>query len=400
VTPRDLPRSRLRAGDLLPTGTLGLRTRRLRALLSGLGIAIGIAAIVSVLGVTRSSQSDLLAEIEQLGTDLLTVASAQATDTQEFELPPAAAPMIRQVPGVRAVAPTARVPTAQVYRNDRVPSGQTGARAVRACDDALLPTLGAELLTGRFLDPGPYPVTVLGYSAATTLGVAGVDGGPRVWLGEHWYVVVGILKPVPLAPEIDRSALVSFASAAQLLDHDGPPSRVYLRADPDRVTEVAGVLHRAANPVDPRGVEVSRPSDALTAQLAVEESGAGLFLGLGAIALLVGAIGIANVTLVSVLERIGEIGLRRALGAGRHHIAGQFLLESTAMGLAGGFVGASFGTLVIIAVSAANTWTPVLDPWVPLGAPLLGALIGLLSGTYPALRAAALEPVDALRAGT
>nr|WP_323373835.1 ABC transporter permease [Plantactinospora alkalitolerans] len=392
-----MPRSRLRARDLLPTGTLGLRSRKLRALLSGLGIAIGIASIVSVLGVTRSSQSHLLAQIDQLGTNLLTVANGTDRNGAEARLPTSATPMIRQVPDVLSVAPTAKLSNTDIYRNDRVPTGQTGGRAVRACDASLLATLDGSLLTGTFLDSGPYPVTVLGYEAATTLGIDDVSASPRVWLGNHWYTVVGILKPFPLAPEIDQSALVSFASAERLLGYDGHPSRLYLRADPDHVDDVVDLLAGTANPVDPARVEVSRPSEALTAQLAVKEAGAGLFLGLSAIALLVGAIGIANVMVISVLERRTEIGLRRALGAARGHVAAQFLTESLVLSILGGGAGVLLGTAVTMAMSASRGWSVLIPPEALWGGIVVSVAAGMLAGLYPALRAANVPPTDALR---
>ncbi|MBF9132170.1 ABC transporter permease [Plantactinospora sp. S1510] len=397
MTTPDVPRSRLRARDLLPTGTLGLRSRKLRALLSGLGIAIGIASIVSVLGVTRSSQSHLLAQIDQLGTNLLTVANGTDRNGAEARLPTSATPMIRQVPDVLSVAPTAKLSNTDIYRNDRVPTGQTGGRAVRACDASLLATLDGSLLTGTFLDSGPYPVTVLGYEAATTLGIDDVSASPRVWLGNHWYTVVGILKPFPLAPEIDQSALVSFASAERLLGYDGHPSRLYLRADPDHVDDVVDLLAGTANPVDPARVEVSRPSEALTAQLAVKEAGAGLFLGLSAIALLVGAIGIANVMVISVLERRTEIGLRRALGAARGHVAAQFLTESLVLSILGGGAGVLLGTAVTMAMSASRGWSVLIPPEALWGGIVVSVAAGMLAGLYPALRAANVPPTDALR---
>ena len=258
--------SRLRAADLLSVSTMGLRSRRLRAILSGLGVAIGVGAIVGILGIAGSSQSNLLGQLNQLGTNMLTVTSGQNFNGQEAELPATATEMIRRVGGVLRAAPTAQLTSASVYLNRFVPTGQTGGLAVRACDATLLPTLGASVWRGSFLNTATdrYPVTVLGYEAAQTLGITGPGG--RVWLGGHWFSVSGILNPLPLEPEVDRSALVGFGAAASLFGYDGHPSRIYVRAAQDQVTGVAGLLAPSANPASPQdvSVELGRP-DALVA---------------------------------------------------------------------------------------------------------------------------------------
>jgi putative ABC transport system permease protein len=408
VTPPVVPprprRSTLRPVDTLRTGLAGLRYRRTRAALSALGIAIGIAALVAVLGITRSSQSALLAEIDQLGTNLLTVTNGQTLGGQEAELPVTATPMIRRIAGVEQAAPTAILANARVYRSDRVPVYDTGGLAARAADPALLTVLGGTLRQGTFLNAAEarYPVTVLGYQAAQSLGITdlGPDTGPgptRVLIGGEWFTVAGILNPLPLAPEIDRSALIGFPVAAADLGYDGHPSRIYVRTDVNATTQVAALLGPTASPGTPGGAAVSQPSAALTARLAVAQASTTLFLGLGAVALLVGGIGIANVMVIAVLERRSEIGLRRALGAARAHIAAQFLTEAVILGAVGGTVGLLAGAAITEVVARVRHWTPLIPPQALWGGLAVAVTIAAVAGLYPATRAARLSPTEALR---
>jgi putative ABC transport system permease protein len=389
--------SRLAPGDVFRSGSIGLRTRRLRAALSALGIAIGIASMVAVLGISQSSRADLLAQLDRLGTNLLQVAPGQSFLGEEAELPESAGAMIGRADGVQATAAAKVLADVTVRRNHLIDPAQTGGIAVIAADPTLPSTVGASLARGRFLNAGSgrYPTVVLGAEAAERLGID--RAGVRVWLGERWFTVIGILDPVTLDPNLDSAALVGFDAAERLLGADRSASTIYVRADPDDVTGVRELLGRTANPEHPEEVEVSRPSDALEARAAAKTAFTSLFLGLGAVALLVGGVGIANVMVISVLERRSEIGLRRALGATRRHVGAQFLSESLLLAAAGGLAGVLLGALVTTGYAASQGWQTVVPPLAIGGGLAAAAAIGAFAGLYPALRAARMSPTEALR---
>ena len=383
---------------MMRASLIGLRTRRLRSILSALGIVIGIAAMVGVLGLSESSKSDLLAQLDRLGTNMLRIEAGSGIGIGTGELPDESTAMVSRIGPVEQVASISET-DARVYRTDLVPSGQTGGISVAAVDQNLLETLQGEMASGVFLNEAAsdLPVTVLGSVAAERLGVTAGDNGSIVWLGDEWFSVVGVMETLDLSPDLDRSALVSYTAADTYLDHEGVPSTIYARTDPNDIDDVRSVLPATVNPENPDEVEVTRPSDALEAKEAADQAFTNLLLGLGAVALLVGGVGIANVMVISVLERRGEIGLRRALGATKRHISIQFLGESLLLATIGGIGGVLLGAAVTAAYAWSRGWGVLIPEVAIIGGMGAAIAIGVVAGLYPAMRAARVSPTEALR---
>jgi putative ABC transport system permease protein len=393
-----LASSRITGADLLRVGTAGLRARRMRTLLTALGIGIGIAAMVAVLGISESSRAGLLAELDQLGTNLLTVSPGQKLFGGQATLPLTAPGMIARIGPVQAEAQTAPV-SATVFKTDQIPSIETGGLSVLAASTDLLTTLRGQLAAGVFLNGATarYPAVVLGAQTAQYLGITSVHPTIEIRLGGAWFTVVGILQPVALAPELDRTALIGFPVAESLFGIDGSAGTIYVRTDPTQVTDVAEVLAGTANPQNPNEVQVNRPSDVLAARAAAAGAFTALFLGLAAVALVVAGVGIANVMLMSVLERRPEIGLRRALGATRTHIALQFVAEALVLAAAGGVIGVLAGVGAAAVYASTQHWQIVVPLDATAGGLAAALAVGAMAGLYPALRAARVSPTDALR---
>ena len=391
-------RRRLQLSDLTRLSAVGLRTRKLRAGLSALGIAIGVAAIVAVLGLSSSSQAGLLNEISQLGTNLLTVSNGQNITGAAAELPTTAPVMIGRILGVQQVQTTGTVSGANAYRNPYIPSIDTNALTVQAASLDLLSVVATNIAQGHYLNAATAqePVAVLGAAAAQRFGIDHLYPGERIWVGGNWFYVAGTLKPAVLAPAVDSSVLIGYPAAEKYLGFDGHPSTVYLRAQESRVSAVDNLLAPTANPENPSEVNVSQPSSALVAQADAKSALNGLFLGLGAVALLVGAVGVANIMIISVLERRSEIGLRRALGATKGHIRTQFLSEAVFLGLIGGVVGVALGVVSTAVYAHTKGWATVVPPEAWLGGFAASLSIGAIAGLMPALRAARMSPTQAL----
>jgi putative ABC transport system permease protein len=393
-----LSRRRLQLPDLIRLSMVGLRTRKVRAGLSALGIAIGVAAIVAVLGLSASSQAGLLTEINQLGTNLLTAGDGQSLTGATAELPTTAPAMIGRIAGVQQVQSTGTVNGANAYRTPYIPSVDTNGLTVQAVSVDLLPVITTAVAHGHYLNAATAhePIAVLGAVAAQLLGIDRIHPGERIWVGGQWFYLAGTLEPAVLASAIDTSVLVGYPAAEKYLGFDGHPSTIYLRAQTDRVNVVDNLLAATANPENPNQVTVGQPSSALVAQADAKSALNGLFLGLGAVALLVGAVGVANIMIVSVLERRSEIGLRRALGATTGHIRTQFLSEAILLGLLGGIAGVALGAAATAVYAHTKHWATVIPTEAWTGGIAASLTIGAVAGLIPALRAARLSPTQAL----
>lgn len=386
--------------DISRLAGYGLDARPMRVVLSALGIAIGIAAMIAVVGISTSSRAELNRLLDALGTNLLAAEPGTSLFGEEATLPDASITMLERIAAVQMVTAIGGIADAKVYRHDKIPRVESGGIAVYTARLTLLETVGGTVAAGTWLNAATarYPAVVLGAKAAERLGIGAVHTGLQIWLGGQWFTVIGVLAPITLVPSLDLAALIGWPAGEHYLAAAGEITTLYVRANPGAVEAVRTILARTANPAAPNEVNVARPSDALAAEAAADSAFTGLLVGLGAVALLVGGIGVANTMVISVLERRAEIGLRRAQGATRGHIRIQFLGEAFLLSLLGGGAGVVLGYGVTAVYAATQGWPTVVPAWVIAGGFLATLLIGGVAGLYPALRAARVPPTEALAA--
>ncbi len=391
-------KNKLRTRDLFFVAVYGVKARKGRAALTSIGIGIGIAAIVAVSGIAASGSADLLSTLESLGTNLVK-ASPQAGffGTQE-ELPEGVIGMVERIGPVEEVTSTTQTDLL-VRRSNFISEFEGGGISTIVTSSELLNVIGGNLSEGRFIKDGlaDLPVTVLGNVTAKRLGITNLSKPTKILIDDEWFGVIGIVEELKIHPDLDRSVFIGYGAAKKLFDIDKEPTTIYLRANPTFIEDVVEVIAPSMNPENPDQVEVSRPSDALEAQQAVEASFTNLLLGLGSVALLVGGVAIANVMVMSVLERRMEIGVRRSIGATRREIRYQFLLESILLSGIGGLVGVVLGSLITLAYTNYTNIVFSIPVWQIFGAVLLALLIGAISGVYPAIKASKIQPAEAVR---
>jgi putative ABC transport system permease protein len=381
-----------------------------------LGTVLGIASLVATLGISRTAGNQIVGRFSELAATQVTVeasfsggsggSGSAAARASAGALPWRVEDRLDRLNGVVASGASATINNPGGIKTVplRDPTTVTERTLpVYAASPGLLGAVRGHIAVGRWFDQGHVDrrdhVAVIGIDVANDLGISRLETLPSLYVGENLFTVIGILDDAPRDRGLTSAVIIPYTIAAERFGVSRP-QRVVIETALGAASLIASQAATALNPNAPESLSVAAPSDPKSAKEGVQSDVNQLFLLLGLVSLVVGAIGIANVTLVTVMERTGEIGLRRALGASRRHIAGQFLAESVAMGVVGGIIGATVGILLVVGVSASRQWTPVLELWLPVVAPFVGAVVGLLAGLYPSVRAARMEPVDALRSGT
>jgi macrolide transport system ATP-binding/permease protein len=404
---RPAPRSGMLLRDLTSEALAGIFARPVRMAFTVLGVLVGLTALVATLGLSRTAGNRIISQFDQVAaTEVFVTPRPGITGIVDAKAIPWDAPSrLKRLNGVTSVGTMSEVDIGdRLIRSAPIldPENQTEFKlTVHAASPDLYRAVRSKMKLGRTPDHGHSNrvdrVAVLGIDAARRLGISTVEQLPAIYIGDYLYLVIGILEDVARKPELLGSIIIPEGTARNDFGLAGPGT-VVIETKIGAVPLIADQARRALRPDDPPALKVEVPQEPRRLRDEVQSDVNVMFLLLSGLSLIVGAIGIANITLVSVMERTGEIGLRRAIGATRGHIASQFLFESAAIGVVGGILGASLGVMIVVAVSAYHVWTPVLDPYAPLFAPLIGGLIGLASGAYPAIRAAKLEPVEAFRA--